>query len=117
MLDIKEKGLLLSIIKHCEKIENKMASLDREAFDSDEDIREIVCFNIFQIGELAKNFTREFIKEYNGIPWGQIKGMRDKIGHGYGTINLEKVWLTALNDIVPLHSYCKEIIENNEAES
>ena len=113
MLTIKEKGLLLNIIKHCNKIELKMASLTREKFNEDEDIREIICFNIFQIGELAKNLDAEFVKKYGGVPWKHIKGMRDKIGHGYGTLDLDKIWDTALQDIKPLNEYCKEILSKD----
>ena len=113
MLTVKEKGLLLNIIKHCDKIELKMTSLTRKKFDEDEDIREIICFNIFQIGELAKNFEPEFVKKYGGVPWKHIKGMRDKIGHGYGTIDLDRIWDTASIDISPLNKYCKEIINKN----
>ena len=113
MLTIKEKGLLLNIITHCKKVESKMSNLSRKDFDNDEDIREIICFNIFQIGELAKNFEPNFIKEYSGVPWKDIKGMRDIIGHGYGTINLDDVWNTALNDVSPLREYCEEIVSKN----
>lgn len=113
MLTVKEKGLLLNIIKHCDKIESKTISLDRARFDSDEDLREIICFNIFQIGELAKNFDSEFVKKYGGVPWKHIKGMRDKIGHGYGTIDLDKIWDTIIRDIGPLNKYCKEILSEN----
>ena len=114
MLSIKEQGLLISIIKHCEKIEAKMSSLTREKFDQDEDVREIICFNLFQIGELAKNFSPEFIKQYNSVPWKHIKGMRDIIGHGYGSININQVWETALTDIKPLKDYCQKILNDNK---
>ena len=110
MLSIKEQGLLNNIVKHCEKIETKILSLTREQFDQDEDVREIICFNLFQIGELAKNFTPDFIKQYNSVPWKQIKGMRDIIGHGYGSININQVWGTALKDIKPLKDYCQKIL-------
>ena len=113
MLTVKERGLLLNIVKHCNRIELKMASLSREKFDEDEDIREIICFNIFQIGELAKNFEPEFIKKYGGVPWKHIKGMRDKIGHGYGTIDLDRIWDTALQDIKPLKEYCQGILSQD----
>ena len=113
MLSTKEKGLLINIIKHCEKIETKILSLTREQFDQDEDVREIICFNMFQIGELAKNFEPEFLIKYNAVPWKQIKGMRDTIGHGYGSININKVWETALTDIKPLKEYCQKILKDN----
>ncbi len=112
MLTIKEQGLLLSIIKHCEKINEKMNGLTREEFDADEDVVQIICFNILQIGELAKNFEPTFIAKYNSVPWRQIKGMRDKVAHGYGTIDMDRVWDTALNDINPLLDYCRQILSD-----
>ena len=65
MLSVKDKGLLFNMIKHCERIISKMDGLSREKFDSDEDTIEIICFNILQIGELAKNFDSSFVKEYS----------------------------------------------------
>ena len=111
MSKVREKGLILSIIKHCDRIESKMISLDRQTFDKDEDIREIICFNIFQIGELAKNLERDFLDKYKVIPCKQIKGMRENISHGYGTIDLDRVWDTASSNIKALNEYCKKILE------
>ena len=110
MLSVRERSLLENIIKHCDKINEKMKSLSREQFDNDEDVVQIICFNILQIGELAKNFELEFIANHNGVPWKQIKGMRDKVAHGYGTIDMDRVWYTALTDISPLLDYCHKIL-------
>lgn len=112
MLSTKDKGILLQIIKHCTKINTKMKSVSYKQFYKNEDLREIICFNIFQIGELAKNLSSVFTKYYNQVPWKQIKGMRDIIGHGYGTIDVEIVYNTAKNDIVELLNYCKEVLYN-----
>ena len=113
MLSVKEKGLLLSIIKHCKKIKEKMNGLTREQFDEDEDVAQIICFNILQIGELSKNFESEFIERNNKVPWKQIKGMRDKVAHGYDKIDMDRVWNTALFDTDQLLKYCQEIIANS----
>lgn len=111
MVTNREKGILLCILKHCRRIERKMSNLSREEFDSNEDIREIICFNVFQIGELVKGLSPEFISEHKTIPWKDIKGMRDIIGHGYGTIDNNIVWKTAATDIKPLSNYCEKIIK------
>ncbi len=110
MLSVKERSLLENIIKHCDKINEKMKSLSKEQFDNDEDVVQIICFNILQIGELAKSFEPSFIAKHNGVPWKQIKGMRDKVAHGYGTIDMDRVWNTALIDINPLLDYCHKIL-------
>jgi len=113
MLEIKDTGIVNKIIKHCYRIEKKISNVDNELFLADEDLQEIVCFNIFQIGELAKKLSEKLIEEYNKIPWKYIKGMRDIIGHGYGTIDMNRVWVTAKEDIIELRKYCEYILNGN----
>ena len=110
MLGVKDKGILLQIIKRCNRVIEKVSNVNETEFTLNDDIKEVVCFNLFQIGELANGLSIEFIKEYNKIPWKQIIGMRNRIVHGYDTINLEIVWNTAIESIPELKSYCKEIL-------
>lgn len=112
MLSIKDRGKLLQIVKHCKRIQEKVTSIDKKEFDINDDIREIVCFNIFQIGELAKGLSDELTKKNNKIPWKQIKGMRDIIGHGYETIDVEIVWNTAKDNIKELEEYCEKLLNS-----
>ena len=114
MVEIKETGILLHIIDHCVRVEETVNGINRTEFDNDKDIKDVVCFNIFQIGELAKHLSPSFILEYSGVPWDKIKGMRDRIGHGYGTINWDNVWNTATNDIKPLREYCEKVLNKNK---
>ena len=74
-------------------------------------IGEALCFKLFQIGELVNYLREEFVKEFNGIPWKQIIGMRHRNVHGYDTINLDIVWNTALDSIPLLKEYCSIFIE------
>ena len=110
MLNTKDKGRLLQIVKHCKRIEEKIKNINKNEFETNDDIREIVCFNIFQVGELAKELSDELINTYDKIPWKQIKGMRDRIGHGYETIDIDIVWNTAKDNIKELDIYCEEIL-------
>ena len=110
MLGVKDKGILLQIIKRCNRVIEKVSNISETELSLNDDIKEVVCFNLFQIGELANGLSVEFIKEYNKIPWKQIIGMRNRIVHGYDTINLEIVWNTANESIPELKSYCKEIL-------
>ena len=102
--------MLLNIINHCKRINEKTSNISKEDFLNDEDTVEIVCFNIIQIGELAKRLPSDFINKYCGVAWQQIKGMRDKVAHGYGTIDKIKIWDTARDDINTLLDYCQTII-------
>ena len=111
MLSIKDKGILLQIIKRCTRVIDKLTDINEEEFSLNDDIKEVVCFNLFQIGELANGLSNDFMKKYNVIPWKQIVGMRNRIVHGYDTINLEIVWNTATDSIPNLKNYCEEILK------
>ena len=113
MLSIKDKGRLLQIVNFCKRIEEIVKSTDKKEFNDNLGIREMICFNIFQIGELAKGLSDNFINEYNKQPWKEIKGMRDIIGHGYGTIDLEIVWNTAKTNIKELNKYIETILNDH----
>ena len=114
MLTTKEKGILLNIVSHCERILLKIDGLTKEDFLKNDDAKEIVCFNILQIGELAKSLSDVFLLNYNDIPWPSVKGIRDRIVHGYGTIKFDIIWKTVIEDVRPLKDYCTKIIEDDE---
>lgn len=110
MLTVKDKGILLQITKRCNRIIEKVTNITEIDFSMNEDIKEIICFNLFQIGELANGLSIEFLNEYNQIQWKQIIGMRNRIVHGYDSINLEIVWNTAIESVPELQAYCKNIL-------
>ena len=112
MLNAKDKGRIIRTVEYCDRIQSKMRNTDPDMFQNDQDLREIICFNIFQIGELAKGLSDDFVRQYHQIPWKQIKGMRDIIGHGYGTIDIDIVYNTAKESIPELKRYCIGILDN-----
>ena len=64
MLMVKDKGIIIQIIKRCQRILNKIENIEYEEFENDDDLKEIISFNIFQIGELANNLSKDFLLEY-----------------------------------------------------
>ena len=64
MLGVKDKGILLQIIKRCNRVTEKVSNVSETEFSLNDDIKEVVWFNLFQIGELANGLSIEFIKEY-----------------------------------------------------
>ena len=111
MLNYRDKSILFQIIKRCDRILDKVLFVIQEEFNSNDDLKEIVSFNFFQIGVLSNWLSNEFIAKYNEVPWKQIKGMRNRIVHGYDAINLDIIWDTAQISIPSLKENCLEILE------
>lgn len=105
-------GLIEGISYHCKRIEGKVRNITIDEFLIDEDISDIVSFNLSQIGELAKKLDASIEQVYDKIPWRLIKGMRDHINHGYDSVDLTIVYQTAKKDIPPLKEVCDEILED-----
>ena len=53
-----------------------------------------IMFRIIQIAENNGRLTNEFKDKHGEIPWTAIKGMRNKIVHDYGVVNMVIVYDT-----------------------
>ncbi|HAS56262.1 MAG TPA: hypothetical protein DCR94_03240 [Firmicutes bacterium] len=114
MLNPRDRNILLGVIRHSERMLSKMKDVSYLNFECDEDLKEIVCFNLLQVGELSKHLSKEFISSFSQMPWRQIKGMRDHVAHGYETLDLELIYNTAKEEIPELERYCRNILVQNK---
>lgn len=80
--------------------------MDRSAFDQDLRTQHAVMLNVVHLGEAANRLQREapsFVEAHPEIPWSRIRGIRNRLAHGYLEINLDLDWgtlATALPDLV-----------------
>ena len=71
--------------------------MSKEEFLHDKRTQQAVIFNLILIGEEASKLLKDdeaFADQYPQVPWRSMKGMRNRIAHGYFEINLETVWET-----------------------
>jgi len=61
------------------------------------------------IGEAAKQVPAPVRDEYPDIPWRDIAGMRDRLIHGYFSVNLERLWNTVQEDLPRLEAALKKM--------
>lgn len=116
MIDFRTKGLLICICDHCKRIQEIIKGIDRETFLNDLGIQEMVCFNLLQIGELVKHIDKITIHKYNGVDWINIGGLRDHIVHGYGQIELPRIWTIIQKDVQVLLNYCQSILSQEKTD-
>lgn len=98
-----------ALIKDLSYIIRHMSGLTREAFDQNEILQDAMMFRLIQISESARKLTEDFRASYQQIPWGDVYGLRNRIVHDYGTIDLSIVYTTLTEDIPLLwHILAKE---------
>ncbi|MEW6288077.1 MAG: DUF86 domain-containing protein [Chloroflexota bacterium] len=83
--------------------------MDYESFSKDEKTVYAVIRAVEIIGEAAANIPAKVHSEYPGIPWREIKGMRNKLVHHYFGVNMEVVWQTINEDLPMLIKELKSI--------
>lgn len=79
--------------------------MTKEDFLADSRTQQAVVMNLIIIGEVAARMIQDhsaFIDASTEIPWRSMKGMRNRIAHGYFEIDLGIVWDTVQADLAPL---------------
>jgi len=74
-----------------------LEGLSKEEFLDDKRTQQAVIMSLIVIGEAAtKVMDRypEFVEQHTEVPWRNMRGMRNRIAHGYFEINLDVVWDT-----------------------
>jgi uncharacterized protein with HEPN domain len=80
-------------------------AMTKAQFMADTRTQQAVILNLFVIGEAATKLLNEypdFAAEYPTIAWKSMKGMRNRIAHGYFDVDLDVVWETVAVSIPDL---------------
>lgn len=110
-MDNKDKKILSKILEHCDSIINNTKQFKNAIeFKDAKDLSKIALFDLLQIGELAKDgLSEKTLTSIKEIKWTSMYGLRNRIVHGYASVDYEIIWETVIKD-VPL---LKAIIENH----
>ena len=76
-----------------------MKSVDIDGFYENEILQDSMMFRLVQISENAKRLTDTYIRKHTEIPWTDIYGLRNRIVHEYGNVDLQIVYDTLKEDI------------------
>ena len=112
-MDNKDNTIFLKHILECvEKIELFVQGFDFEQFRQDSKTTDAVVRNVEVIGEAATNLTRDFRSNNSQVEWRKIIATRNRIIHGYATVDLEIIWNIAKSDLGNLKTEIEKILEN-----
>jgi uncharacterized protein with HEPN domain len=66
------------------------------------------------IGEAANRVPIEDRSRYPNIPWPQIIGMRNRLIHGYDSVDFDILWPTLSEDLPPLITALESILTSED---
>ena len=91
--------------------------LDQADFLDDKRTQSAVVMSLIVIGEAATKVMAqfpEFAAKKSEISWRSMRGMRNRIAHGYFDINLEVVWDTVQTALPTLLLQLPDLIKSAE---
>ena len=71
--------------------------MSKENFLVDKRTQQAVIMSLIVIGEAATKVMdgyAAFANQHSQVPWRSMRGMRNRVAHGYFDINLDVVWDT-----------------------
>ena len=86
---------MADIIENAERVKAYLAGLDRRAFEQDGRTRDAIERCLERICEAAHRLGQQAEVLMPGQPWGDIRGMGNRLRHAYDRIDLAIVWNTA----------------------
>jgi uncharacterized protein with HEPN domain len=72
-------------------------NMSKDTFLADKKTQQAVIYNILIIGEAATQLINEypeFVAAHPDIPWREMRGIRNRMAHGYFELNLDIIWET-----------------------
>lgn len=79
-----------------------MKNVDIEELNANEVLLDSMLFRMIQISENAKKLSDEYKLSRGNVPWNAIYGLRNRIVHDYGNVDLNVVFETLKHDIPEL---------------
>ena len=113
------KDYLLHMLDALDKILKYTAGLRGDDFLANELVQDAVVRNIGIVGEAAKQLldvAPEFSRKHPEIPFAEVYGMRNRVIHGYSSVNPSVVWDSVRVDVPELRNQIAQVLKELDPE-
>jgi uncharacterized protein with HEPN domain len=117
--EFRAKDYLLHMLEAVDRALEYTAGVSEQDFLANQMLQDAVVRNIEIIGEAANNLLEaspEFAARYPSIPFVQIRGMRNRVAHGYFAVSTAMIWDSVQVDIPELRQQIAKVLGEMQAE-
>lgn len=96
---------------------NFVDGLSKADFLEDRRTQQAVIMSVVVIGEAATKImdnAAAFVQAHPEVPWQSMRGIRNRMVHGYFDINLDVVWDTVQQDLPQLKQQIEAILSERQ---
>lgn len=105
----RDRDTLFDIAHACRLIGRFTEGVSESDFLNDPKTRDAVLLRLLVIGEAVGRLSDSLLEANPQVPWTQIRGMRNRVIHGYDQVDLSEVWRTIVRDLPQLHEQVVQI--------
>ena len=102
---------LVHINQAATRIEQTVLQRGRTALDADFELRDATMYRLQTLAESTQRLSSSFKASHPEIPWDDIAGFRNRIVHGYLTIDVDIIWDIVQRDVRPLAECARDALE------
>lgn len=107
---------LAEMIEAAEQIQQLVVGLDLAALEADRQRRDALLWNFTVLGEAATRLDPATKQRFPAVPWAEPARMRNRVVHGYWTVDLEILHTAAVSDIPPFLGQLRTALAALEAD-
>jgi uncharacterized protein with HEPN domain len=93
---------LSDLVAACLRVMGYIQGASRSDLDRNNLLLSGCCYQIAVIGEAVKRLSPTTRSKHPEIQWKAIAGMRDRLIHGYDSVDIDELWKTAAEDVPAL---------------
>jgi len=105
------------ILEAIQMAEEFVGAMSYEEFLADAKTKNAVVRQLEVIGEATKHIPSHIRRKYPHIPWSSMAKTRDRLAHGYWTVDYEIVWKVLKEEFPELKPQIREVYENEQKRS
>ena len=94
-----DTATLSDLVTACLRVMDYFRGASRSDLDQDNELFSACCYQIAVIGEAAKRLSPNVRSQHPEVQWKDIAGMRDRLIHGYDSVDIDELWKTATEDV------------------
>jgi uncharacterized protein with HEPN domain len=102
------------ILDAIESIRTYTAGLDFTTFESDKRTVDAVVRNLIIIGEAAARVPDSAVRAHPGVPWAEMRAMRNLVVHEYFGVSNRILWDTVQVNLPQLVAPLQTILDSDQ---
>jgi uncharacterized protein with HEPN domain len=95
---------------HAREAVTMAAGKSRDDLDNDRNLNLALVRLLEIVGEAASRTPADECSQYPQVPWGEIVGLRNRLIHGYDSVDFDILWQIINHDLPPLIAALEQIV-------